>query len=60
MTMLHVKDQRLDPPNPPERAKCAMCGEIFCYDDMITLDWRDYCQECAELARMEEVEDEVL
>ena len=58
--MLHVKDQHLDPPAPPERAKCAMCGEIFTFDDMITIGWKDYCQECAELVRMQEFEDEVL
>jgi len=31
-------DQHLDPPNPPERAKCARCGNIFTYDDMETID----------------------
>ena len=29
MTMEYIRDQHLDPPNPPERAKCAMCGEVY-------------------------------
>lgn len=43
----------LDPPDPPERAKCAGCGEVFTYDDMKTIDWKDYCRECAEKAEAE-------
>jgi formylmethanofuran dehydrogenase subunit E len=48
-----IRDQHLDPPVTPERAKCAGCGEVFNYDDMTTINWKDYCVGCLDWMRAE-------
>lgn len=37
----------VQPDNKRERAKCAGCGEVFYYDDMLSLGVLDYCHDCA-------------
>jgi Zn finger protein HypA/HybF involved in hydrogenase expression len=46
MEYIPDNDKHLDPPDIPEYAECAWCGERFHADD---LDDFDHCPACAEI-----------
>ena len=49
-----------EPPEPPTHGNCNRCGDLMDYGDMDEIDGEYYCEMCADIVRMEEVEDEIL